>query len=301
MNVEWIVSNDNSQEQAPAAADHLALMPGQRLQTARELRGLSVEQVARELRLSRRFVVAIEGDDYKELPEPAFVRGYMRRYAQLVLLSPDDIAARFDECYAADSATPEPDARPRNPVQLLGDVARPRLRPGRLAGWAALALMLALLAGFLLWNVHGSRPEPVAAVTVTVPAALPSAAPVTAPAAAVPVSTAPAAAAPVANVLPLPSGPAVLPPPVGAQRAAVAEDTLVLALTADSWVSVRDAGNHELAGALKKAGETLILKGQAPFAVSLGNAPAVTVTINGRSVDLRPHTRGVVATLTVDR
>ncbi|MFN3397914.1 MAG: helix-turn-helix domain-containing protein, partial [Sulfurimicrobium sp.] len=70
--------------------------PGARLKKAREARGFDVAKVSAELRLSQRIVAAIEADLYRELPEPAFVRGYMRRYAQLVQLSPDDIAARFD-------------------------------------------------------------------------------------------------------------------------------------------------------------------------------------------------------------
>lgn len=305
------MSNDISQENVRDDADYLAFMPGQRLQKAREVRGLSVDQVAQELRLSRRFVMAMEADDYKGLPEPAFVRGYMRRYAQLVMLSPDDIASRFDECYASDASTPEVDARPRNPIQLLGDIARPRLRVRRLLRWASLALIVALLAGFLFWN--GSRREPAPVASLEMPAAQPaSVAPVVTPVA-VPAPAVPATAVtatPGMNVLPQPSGPAVLPQPVGAQSpalpaaavsAAVPADTLVVALKADSWVSVRDAAGHELAGALRKAGETLTLKGAAPFAVSIGNAPAAAVTINGRAVDLKPHTQGVVATLTVTR
>lgn len=315
------MSNDSSQEGVREDADYFAFKPGQRLQKAREVRGLSVEQVARELRLSQRFVVAMEADDYKQLPEPAFVRGYMRRYAQLVKLSPDDIAARFDECYAADGSTPEVDARPRNPIQLLGDVARPRLRVSRLLSWASLALIIVLLAGFLFWN-HSSRREPApvevpAAPAVTpAPAAVPvpdAAAPVAIP---VPVPATPAAAAP--GMLPPPSGPAVLPAPVGAQSspalpaappaqaaapapAAVTADTLVLTLKGDSWISVRDAAGRDLMSALRKSGETLTLSGQAPFAVNVGNAPAVAVTINGRAVDLRSHMQGVVASLTINR
>ena len=87
-----------NEESARDEADYLSFMPGQRLKKAREVRGLTVDQVAKELHLSQRFVTAMEADAYKDLPEPAFVRGYMRRYAQLVKLSPDDIAGKFALC-----------------------------------------------------------------------------------------------------------------------------------------------------------------------------------------------------------
>jgi cytoskeleton protein RodZ len=236
---------DLQEENGRDEADYLSFMPGQRLKKARELRGMTIEQVAHELNLSPRYVVAMESDSYKSLPEPAFVRGYMRRYAQLVKLSPDDIAAKFDQCYAEDKETPEVDVRPRNPIQLLGVIARrPRLRARRLLQLGALAFVLILIAGFL-WNGIASRDtvsvadEPVLSVDQAVPVPMAPAesgiaVPGTAPLAPAPVvPSAPAATVPAAppagaaqmpapapatglNVLPTPAGPAVLPTPAPA-------------------------------------------------------------------------------------
>lgn len=275
--------------------DYLSYKPGQRLKKARELRGLSLEQVTSELRLSQRIVAGMEADDYSALPEPAFVRGYMRRYAQLVKLSPDDIAARFDQAYAADMTTPEPTERARNPVQILGDLARPRARVRHLLAWASLAVILLMVIGFF-WGREENLPivaEPIAPESVL--AAPPLVAPVEQP---------PSVELPVvaADVLPLPSAPVTLPAPVGAAvQPPVAGDRLTVALTAESWVSVTDARGQSLTSALHKAGETLELTGEAPFAVSIGNAAGASLSINGKPVDLRPHTRGAVASLSVPR
>ncbi len=299
------MTEDIKEEGLGSEADNLSFMPGQRLKKAREQRGLTAEQVASELHLALRFVKAIEADSYKDLPEPAFVRGYMRRYAQLVKLSPDDIASGFDQCYAADNETPAPDQRPSNPIQLLGIIARPRIRLGRLFSFASLALLVALGLGFL-WNGLASRDAPVA---VEVPVSAPLSAPVNATP---PVATTPVAAvaapvteaAPVMQVLPAPAAPApaVLPERAVPQSSAVAlgsgTDTLVITLTAESWVSVQDA-LRSLVADLRPAGQTLTLSGQAPFQVNIGNASAATLALNGKRIDLRPHTRGAVATLTV--
>ena len=303
-----------SEESARNEADYLSFKPGQRLKKARELRGLTLAQAATELRLSQRYVQAMEADAYKDLPEPIFVRGYMRRYAQLVKISPDDIAAKFDQCYAADTETPEPDVRPRNPIQILGDIARPRLRLRKLLSWASLALIVALLLGFLFWNGIGSHRasvpvvlEPEAAVIEPVVVAPDS------PSVTTLTDTAPAAASGI-NSLPAPSGPAVLPAPVGVSAtptlapatqpatptAIAGPDTLLIALSADSWVSVHDA-KQLLVSELKHGGQTLTLKGEAPFSVNLGNAPAATLSLNGRPVDLKPYTQGAAASLTVKR
>ena len=285
-----ILSPDSGRDDA----DYLSYKPGQRLKKARELRGLSIEQVTSELRLSQRIVAGMESDDYSALPEPAFVRGYMRRYAQLVKLSPDDIAARFDQAYAADMTTPEPDERPRNPVQILGDLAKPRARLRRLLPWASLAVILLMLIGFF-WGREENLPiaaEP-AAPELTVPA------PVT-PRVELPLAVETPVVA--ADVLPLPSAPVQLQAPVGAAvRPPVAGDRLTVALTAESWVSVTDAKGQSLVSALRKAGETLELSGEAPFAVTIANAAGASLSINGKPVDLRPHTRGAVASLSVSR
>jgi cytoskeleton protein RodZ len=327
--VEPIVSNQTDnllrisemhEENGRDEADYLSFMPGQRLRKARELRGMTIEQVAQELNLPARYIQAMETDSYKDLPEPAFVRGYMRRYAQLVKLSPDDIAAKFDQCYAEDKATPAPDIRPHNPIQVLGVIARrPKLRVKRLLSWGAVIFLLVLAGGFL-WNGLTSRSAiPVADAPTEVPVepappvpVTPGATPAVPPAdSAAPAPTLPTPVpGPGMNVLPTPSGPAVLPtpaptapapvaPPSGAVSPA-APDTLVLNLSAESWVSVSDGRRRQLASVLSKP-QTLTLRGEAPFTVNVGNAPAVTMSVNGRAVDLRPHTRGAVATLTVSR
>lgn len=288
--------------------------PGARLKKAREARGLDLAKVSAELRLSQRIVAAVEADLYRELPEPAFVRGYMRRYAQLVQLSPDDIAARFDQAYAADAETPPPDARASNPLQLIDSLTRRRLPVGRLLGWLSLLLVLVLAGGVFFSQlarppalpVVEAVPAPVIDATVNVgerPA--PPAAPAVVLAPTAPVSGATATPA-VPTVLPAPAAPqsVVAATPAAASvaaQASAAGDRLALVLSAESWVSVRDADGRELASSNVPAGRTLTLEGRAPFAVNLGNAPAVALSINGRVVDLAPHTRGAVATLTVNR
>ena len=55
---------------------------GTRLRLAREAAQLTLDDVAQQLKLARRQVVALESDDVAALPGPTFVRGFIRNYAR---------------------------------------------------------------------------------------------------------------------------------------------------------------------------------------------------------------------------
>jgi len=74
----------NEQADQPATPGNQAGIPGKTLQSQRESMGWSVEQVADQLKLAPRQVVAIEAGDYASLPSPAVTRGFVRAYAKLL-------------------------------------------------------------------------------------------------------------------------------------------------------------------------------------------------------------------------
>jgi cytoskeleton protein RodZ len=57
--------------------------------------GWSVEQVADQLKLAVRQVVALEAGDYASLPSPAVTRGFVRAYAKLMKLDPAPLVAQI--------------------------------------------------------------------------------------------------------------------------------------------------------------------------------------------------------------
>jgi cytoskeleton protein RodZ len=82
--------------------------------------------------------------------------------------------------------------------------------------------------------------------------------------------------------------PATTPPaPAAAARSAhPGEAQMGLSFSAPSWVEVTDADGHRLLSGLFEAHGTRTLAGAAPLRVTLGNAPAVALSINGRPVAL---------------
>lgn len=93
--------------------------------------------------------------------------------------------------------------------------------------------------------------------------------------------------------LPAASVPVVPKPPVAGQS------TLKFGFQDQSWVTVRDASNTVLISQLNQPGSNLEVVGQAPFKVIVGNAKSVSMTNNGKPIDLSASVKGEVARLTV--
>lgn len=81
---------DNNMEQQQDTAHPEALAPeitvGATLREARENAGMSVEEVAERIKFAPRQIEALESGDFSQLPEMAFIRGFVRSYARLLEL-----------------------------------------------------------------------------------------------------------------------------------------------------------------------------------------------------------------------
>jgi len=85
----------DSEQDKPASQQH-ASAPGVALAAAREAMGLSVEQLAEQLKLAPRQVQAIERGDFDALPNRAVARGFIRAYAKAVKLDPAPLVAMVE-------------------------------------------------------------------------------------------------------------------------------------------------------------------------------------------------------------
>ena len=68
---------------------------GSILTTARERQGLTIEQMAAELRVESRLLKALEEDRFEALPAPVFVKGYLRHLSNRFGLEYDDLLHRY--------------------------------------------------------------------------------------------------------------------------------------------------------------------------------------------------------------
>ncbi|HTY48389.1 MAG TPA: RodZ domain-containing protein [Steroidobacteraceae bacterium] len=256
---------------------------GARLRAGRERLGLTLLQAAEKLHLSANIVEALEHDRFDELGAAVFVRGHVRRYAELVHESVPQLLEQFE---ATARTLPAPDLR-RVP-RMVDPEARPTgglLIPG-------FAIVAAVgVVGIIWWGAHGfsgqgahllpAQAQPFAAVSAPsasapVPATLAAAPGVTAaPGAAA--APAPASARPGPRTASL--GTAPLPGAAGLTE-------LTLHFAADSWAEVYDAnGDRKLYDLVPGSSERAV-RAQAPLRVVLGNADAVTLEVDGREVPI---------------
>ncbi len=116
------------------ASEDSGSQPGTRLAEARAALKLSAADVARQLKLSVAQVEALESGQFDSLPGPVFVRGFIRNYARLVKLDPDDLLRA--------GAHNLPQHAPRPEVPLSQDIPFPSGRPRRWRKFAWLAAVL---------------------------------------------------------------------------------------------------------------------------------------------------------------
>ncbi len=281
--------------------------PGARLRRQREQAGLSEQQVAEQLNLDVTVVTALERDDFAALGAPVFVRGHMKRYATLVGLAADEILGAYER---SREHLAQPSLIPKSREEMM-----PERGPSRwpwLVGGVALFLAAAGLAAYV--NQHGlrlpdwrsapggaSEEEPAAPPRAPVTAAATPAGSAivdrTGSAAASPTTpengpAAAGAAAALATGDATPGATASAPPP--------GQLSVQLRFAADSWVEIYDGSGRTVLYDLGQSGTERVVSGSAPLSLTFGNAPAVTLQVNGRPVAVpRPPEGQTVARFTL--
>jgi cytoskeleton protein RodZ len=81
--------------------------PGAQLAALREQCGYSAEYVASKLHLRVCMIERLEADDYQDMPEPVFIKGYLRAYANLVGVQSEPFLVSFNRFHASDKPAQE--------------------------------------------------------------------------------------------------------------------------------------------------------------------------------------------------
>ncbi len=70
---------------------------GKLLTETRMQHGLELEQVARETNIAKRYLEALETDDYRVFPAEPYVIGFLRNYSEYLGLNPEEIIALYKQ------------------------------------------------------------------------------------------------------------------------------------------------------------------------------------------------------------
>ncbi len=307
-----------AEERRKVAADF-----GAKLTAARHQKGLSVEEVADQLRLRDWQIRALEDGQIADLIAPIYASGYINSYAQLLGMNREELGELPTECYGE-----EPDLQSNYPAQGRG-----KLIAGRLAHKFVYVLITAFIVlPILTWYGRGpleallpsaekSAPEATVIETLARPPAESAKQPD--PELAATESEKPRSA--LASMAPLPDvlgeiarvrdrqsrealgeadfeGESIELPDV--PETTVPDDTgsgFVLTLLEESWVEVTDQTGERVLYDLLQPGSDYPLQGSAPFTLLIGNARGAQLSRSEQDIDLAEYTQGNVIRLTTDQ
>jgi cytoskeleton protein RodZ len=298
-------------------ADHVpAVRLGARLREARLRMGLSVADVAAQIRLAPRQIEALEAEELQNLPELPFLRGFVRSYAKLLQIDAQPLLATLPD--------PHPVPARIEPISVDVPFNIKQLSKQQNKIWlVASAALLVVAIAFALWHFNTPKadkagtversvvvesvvmlPEQVAAESFVAMAAEPDVAvsavqaariavPVLKPATALAQSVVPASVVVAAPTL-------VVAPPI--VPTAAIKTKLRIVFDGESWTEIKDASGKILSSQINAAGSELNLNGKAPYELVIGHAQAVHVYRSGKAVDLKSRTNATseVARLTLE-
>jgi cytoskeleton protein RodZ len=242
---------------------------GEQLREAREGLGLTLPNMAENLRIRQVYLAALEEGRLRDLPSPAYATGFVRSYCRALGLDADGLVRRFLEVSGS---------APRKPALIFPEPVPERGTPtgALLLGGAALALLAYL--GWYSWSSRGPRtvdavaPPPPAieqAARPPEPAPPPVGMPPSQGSNLAAEGTAPPAAAPIAVVPVIPG----LPPGT----------RIALRATDEVWLMVKPAkGGKSLINKVLKSGDVFAVPLDDALLLSTGNIGRLEIFVDNK-------------------
>lgn len=249
----------DQEPQGQGGASELASF-GDELRREREIRGISLKEIADATKISKRFLDALERNDHRTLPAPVFTRGFVREYSRYVGLNAEEMVNRYNFAAANDDRIEKPPLVEKYPQTPPRDISpKPPRKRGIPPAYAridrnlvAAAFIAVALAGVAWWAVQNRRADSDAGTSETA-------------------ATATVAPAPVPIVPPKP---------------AVDDSTLRLAVEVvdNAWV-VLEADGKTVVNAEMERGERRTFEANDAFRFrNIGNAAGLKLMLNGAVV-----------------
>lgn len=263
---------------------------GEYLAQVRQEKAMSLEEIAVKTYIPLRLLQALEQGQVERLPEPVFVQGFIRRYADMLGLDGQTVSKTFTSGTPSETSQPAPlSAAPplpqvksqEEPPTSVPQAAQEQTQPTRstppFAAIAPLALGALLLSGGILWAATNlmNRPQITSNTNKTAPTSSqtqPSIEPV--PSSQTPGSSQTTSTG--ATTAPLPQ---TSPSPTGDQAGNLTPIQVAINLSAESWLQVIADGKTEFEGTLKK-GDQRTWTAKKSLTIQSGNAGAVSISYN---------------------
>ena len=255
---------EKSQSRQPpwdAGADAEPVPFGSWLRRQRELRQVSLREIADTTKISIRYLEALEEDRFDVLPAPVFAKGFLREYARYVGLDPDEVVNTY---LTAQSESQPEESESAEPWQAPAKRSSLEWTSGLLLA-LAVAVVLALVALVAFYAERSRDTPPPAPAAIAVPQPAP-----------------------------------VLPPPPAAEPApALAPLVVTMDFSEDCWVEAVVDGQRRLSE-LHVQGESLMLEADEAVVLTLGNARAVRIEVNGLEYEMEVGSGRIARDVRID-
>lgn len=258
------------------------------LKSARETKGISLEEVANATSIRLRYLAAIENESFDEVPGEVYVKGFIRNYATYVGLNGPELVELYKEQLARTevpdipeekSAQDLPASNPKEKLVVRGNNTK-RTEPylALLALVLRKKIILAVLGGMLLlavfllvWPLGTTPPENVSQQAAST--------------AQQPQNSAAQAAEPPAKVERQPDG--------SYKVSGSGKITVTANFSQDCWTEVTTDGKEPVVGMLQQ-GQTRTWNADGRMELLLGNIRAVEVLCNDVKIPYSETENGVI-------
>lgn len=247
-------TTDNDCETAPSL--------GRQLLNARQQAGMSIDEVALKLFISKAVVNELETDTVPESSNALFYRGYVKSYAVLLGLDCEDMVKTFRAQYHCDNDL--------KTMQTFSNRSKNDTHNNYL-NWVTTGVVIIIFIAVIVWwwqrqsmaEMPTISQEPVA------------------------IATEPSPRLPIA--------------PVVNAAMEVDENNVQSTFTfsQDCWVKITDATNAVVAIGIKKAGTSIEVSGVPPLEVILGAPQGVEITYHEQVLDISSYISNETATFTL--
>jgi cytoskeleton protein RodZ len=220
---------------------------GQELRRERELRGISLQEIADSTRISLRFLQAIEEDRFDRISGEFFVRAILRSYAKSIGLDEHQVLNRYQEMQSYEEQHQDKENKNVTPPRKLPPMQSRRHKKFVAVAIAAIAVIAVGLALLYIFSPSSGKEPPILQET-TLPASL---------------------------SVEMPE-----PPAAEAEAESVRELRLRMDFIEETWLRVIADGESVWDG-IKTTGESLEVMAEREVFLNLGNAGGFGLTING--------------------
>ena len=258
-----------------SAINQAAQELGALLKAKRTEKNIAIGEVAERLKFSAKQIESLESGDYKGLPEPIFVKGFIKTYGRFLGLDTDQVTSLLNEVFPSQvSAVPAATATENQTSLNFQDQKKSKSFPK----WLPLVVVAALVVGAVyLWqskSTEQNRQQEKSTLEVG-DVAQPQLA--TDNVQVVPMKASATASASVSASAP------------AAASAVVADGSIQIKVRYRSNLIVTDADGTPLHSGIVASNSSHQFKGKAPYQVRIGYATGSEISFNGQAIDIKNH------------